>query len=205
MALRLIDRLGLYNTIFTIPKIDHYDTADTEHWSLTYDQLLAFVQASAEKDGASASVRLIREMLLPDSEHVYLAWLLCVFVPWARAIPAALEKPKSKAPSTVAARVAREGVDANNAQTKIINDAVLSLHDISKTREAIKEQGQATCSSLKRKQVSDLRETQGMAIRRWGVHWRSNVIFALLVDIMETREAHGMLEMRPHGHFRANC
>ena len=205
MALSLIDRLDLYNTIFTNPKIDQHDMANTDQWNLAYDQLLAIVRVSEEKDGASSSATLlIQRLLLPNSEHLYLAWLLCAFVPWARAIPVASGRPKSKAPPTVAAKVAREGVDVNSVQTKIIDNAVLSLPDILKTREAINERRDSPASSLKRKQDSDLREAQGMAIRRWGVHWRSNVIFALLVDIMETGKAQGMFGMSHHRHVEAN-
>ena len=204
MALSLIDRLGLYNTVFLNPKVDHNDKADTEHWSLAYGQLSDIAWAPAEKDGTSTSLALIKEILLPDSEHVYLAWLLCAFVPWARAVPAAPENPKSKAPLTVAATVARRGIDINNAQTKIIDHAVLSVNDISKTKQVSSEQEGAVTSPLKRKQNQDMRETQGMAIRRWGVHWRSNVMFALLVDIMETREVNGVYELISHGQGEAN-
>ncbi len=193
MALHLIDRLGLYNTIFTNPTIDHFDLISTENWALAYDQLLAIVQTVSDKDDASGSLALILEVLLPDSEHIYLAWLLCALVPWARAVPGIPEKTKAKSPPTVAATVAREGIKANNIETKIIENAVIYLPDILTTREVVNDQEAATTSLLKRKQHSVLREAQGMAIRRWGVHWRSSVMYTLLVEVMDTKEAIGML------------
>ena len=180
----------MYNTIFTNPTIDQYNLADTSHWNLAYDQLLAIVRPPAKKDDASTSLALIREILLPDSEHVYLAWLLCAFVPWARAIP---EAPNAKAPRTVAAIIAREGMKADNTQTKIIENAVLSLPEILSSTKAIDNREYATTSPLKRKQDSILRGAQGMAIRRWGVYWPSSVIYALLVETMEIKDARGML------------
>ena len=171
--------------------------ADTEHWNVAYDQLLAINLAPSKEEGASTSLASIRQILLPNPEHVYVAWLLCAFVPWAKAGSVLLEKPKAKPPPTVAAMVAREGVDVNNVTTKVINNAVLSLPDIREIREAIKEREGTTASTLERKRDSVFREVQGMAIRRWGVHWRSNVIYALLVETTETEEVHGMFDFGP--------
>jgi len=134
------------------------------------------MQAASDKNDVSGSLLLILEVLLPDSQHVYLAWLLCAFVPWARAVPEASKKPKAKAPPTV---------------------AVITLPDIVTTREVIKDQEDATTSPLKRKKYSALREAQGMAIRRWGVNWRSSVMYTFLVEVMETGEANGMSRIYP--------
>jgi tRNA nucleotidyltransferase (CCA-adding enzyme) len=169
----------------------------TENWALAYDQLLAIMQTASDKNDVSGSLLLILEVLLPDSQHVYLAWLLCAFVPWARAVPEASKKPKAKAPPTVAATVAREGIKANNSETKIVENAVITLPDIVTTREVIKDQEDATTSPLKRKKYSALREAQGMAIRRWGVNWRSSVMYTFLVEVMETGEANGMSRIYP--------
>ncbi len=197
MALCLIDRLGLYNTIFTNPKIQRFELADTEHWNVAYDQLLAINRAPSKAEDESSSLASIRQILLPDPKHVYVAWLLCAFVPWAKAGLVPPEKSKAKPPPTVAATVAREGVDLNKITIKAIDNAVLSLPDIRDIREAIKEREGTTASTRKRKRDSVLREVQGMAVRRWGVHWRSNVIYALLVEITEIEAVHGMLDFCP--------
>lgn len=197
MALRLIDRLGLYNTIFTNPTLEHFVLVGTENWALAYNQLLAIIQAASYKDDVSGSLRLILEILLPDSQYVYLAWLLCAFVPWARAVPKAPEKAKAKTPPTVAATVAREAIKANNIETKVVENAVISLPDVVTTREVVNDQEDATTSPQKRKSYSALREAQGMAIRRWGANWRSTVMYALLVEVMETKEVNGRSRIYP--------
>ena len=197
MALCLIDRVGLYNTIFTNPTVGHFALADTEHWYLAYDQLLAIDQTPLKKDDANPSLALIREILLRDSQQLYLAWLLCAFVPWAQATPEAFKKPNAKATPTVAATVAREGIKTDNTDTKIIDNAVTSLSDILRIRSTLDVGKDVTTSSLKRKRESDTREAQGVALRRWGAHWRSSVIFALLVEVKEATGPHGMLQFRP--------
>ena len=66
----------------------------------------------------------------------------------------------------------------------VIKDAVIRMKEIQSfaqqfTDEALSLDG----SSMER--VSPGRVELGMAIRRWGPHWRSSVIYALLTQLTE--------------------
>ena len=204
MALRLIDRVGLYCTIFTNPANNYIAQADIKHWNLAYDQLLAIHQAPSKKDDVCTSLSIIHDVLLKGKELVYLAWLLCAFVPWARVSGITPVKLKAKLPSTVAASVAREGITADNKEVKIINNAILFLPDILKTRSALNDSEDTAKLSLKRKRESHARETLGVAIRRWGIHWQSSVMYALLVEVTEATDVYGGFEIGTNDYSKAN-
>lgn len=192
-ALSLIDRLGLYNTIFTDPSIGWSEVANTQQWHLAYDQLLALVtQLGGTNTWVSATV--IAKMLLKeprDPEEVYLAWMLCCFVPWAQSKAVTSNSSTSKFPKTVAAIAAREGIKPDNKITKIIEEAVIYLPDVIMTKGNAIDQPDPLAKNSKRNQSSVSRELHGKAIRRWGPHWRSTVIFAFLVQISQAQNQSG--------------
>ncbi|KAL8726395.1 MAG: hypothetical protein Q9166_006746 [cf. Caloplaca sp. 2 TL-2023] len=195
-ALQLIDRLGLYQTIFTDPASDSAPSALTfAHWSRAYNQLQAFVTASP-KEKNSNDVRIIKSILLSHPEDIYHMWLVSAFVPWARVSPAAPKKPKAKSAPTPAATTAREGIKADNNSVKLIENAAAHLADIVQVKDAAIDEGPSTTSPLKRKQEIISREAQGMAIRRWGPSWRCSVMFAVLTQVTEVspREQRELLE-----------
>ncbi|KAI4123290.1 MAG: hypothetical protein LQ338_005339 [Usnochroma carphineum] len=200
-ALRFIDRLGLYHTVFTMFNDELAHFAKTENWKRAYDQLHVLVSAEMEAltkpptentKRISNSLKSIRSTLLRDIDdvpaNVYHAWLLCAFVPWARVVPAAPQNSKGKVPSRPAALVARDGIKADNNTVRLIENAVVHLDAIIQHKNVIVDEVSATTSPLKRKQESATRSEQGMAIRRWGPRWRSSVMFAILTQVMETPE-----------------
>lgn len=182
-ALALIDRLGLYNTIYTNPSTGWFEMANTQHWHLAYDQLHAIV-TQVGGTNSLVSLQVIAKILLKephDAEEVYLAWMLCCFVPWAQTKTGTSNPPISKFPKTVAAIAAREGIKADNNITKLVEEAVLYFPDV------VIMKG----DTINQNRSSTFRELHGRAIRQWGPHWRSIVIFALLIQIAQTQNQSG--------------
>ena len=129
---------------------------------------------------------LLREPL--DSEEVLLAWIVCCFIPWARSP----KTPSSKFPRTLAAAAAREGIKTDNKTTKIIEEASLNLPDVIMTRGLVFSRPEIALLSSKQALQPSSRELYGKALLRWGAHWRSTVIFALLVEITEAKDDIGI-------------
>jgi tRNA nucleotidyltransferase (CCA-adding enzyme) len=187
-ALVLIDRLDLYNTIFTNPKGDQHSRVGTKDWRLAYDSLQDLAKVDWKENERSPHLHTIAAVLLRNPEDLYLAWAMSCFVPWARADPHALG---SKRPTTLAAIAAREGIKADNKLVKIINDAVLELGHVIKVKDSGIPETTSSTSPLKRKDQSSIREFLGKAVRHWGPRWRSIVIYALLVQLGEAKHEFG--------------
>lgn len=196
-ALRLIDRLNLYLIIFTTFDSQLDQSVKTLHWKNGYEQLQEIMNATLEaeiaKDSRGSSKTIIKSILFKDTDNPnqdnFHAWLLCAFVPWARVTAPPSDDPEAKAPPQPAAIAAREGIKAENKTIKIVGNAVAHLDEIIRTKDALANPI-STTSPWKRKRDDTTRSEQGMAIRRWGPHWRSSVLYALLTQIMEDFE-HG--------------
>ena len=160
---------------------------DTSRWSRVYDRLLKIIKATSGEAEDSASVKLISSLLLRNAEDVFLAWIIACFVPWARLPQKHINKSSSKAASSAASAAAREGIKADNKITRIVDNAVCHLSDIIMVKDSTKVGNQITTSPLKRKHDIDDRVSQGQAVRRWGSHWRSSVMYALLTQIQESQ------------------
>ena len=184
-ALSLIDRLGLYNEVFTDPTNADCNLVDTASWHLAYDQLWDVIKGGSGRSNSPQSLKTIRSILLRNPEEfpedgptdIYHAWILTCFVPWARAPPKSPQK-SSKRPMTAAGLAAREGIKAENKIYRLVDDAVYHLQDIVDKKDAMSTAGAQ-------------REMQGLAIRKWGPNWRSSVMFALLTEIAETKTETG--------------
>ena len=178
----------MYNIVFTNP-LDHtFKLADTGPWKQAYNQLLEILNFDREDATPIKFLQIINSTLIRDAQELHLAWLLGALVPWAKAAPSPRKTSYSKPSSPVAAVVAREGIKIENKVLKIIEGAVLHLQEV---KDAVAAQSASSTSPLKRKLETSSREAQGMAIRRWGSHWRSNVMFALLVQASETQNDAG--------------
>lgn len=182
----MIDRFGLYTTIFVDPKAQ-CPTITTEDWHLAYEQLTQIVKAKADVIDPLDPLHVVNRILLQVPEDSYFAWILCCLVPLARTKPEPLKNPKSRPLPTLAAMAAREGIKADNKITSIVEIAALSVQDIITTKDLFSDESTILSSILKRKYPSTSREAQGKAIRRWGFHWRSSIMYALLVQIMEAK------------------
>lgn len=190
MALQLIDRFGLYNSIFTNADDKTFGRADTSHWQKAYNQLRdVTVQKRCMENLNQSSI--LKNILLRDSAEEYRAWLLCALVPWARAPTAKPEKAGGKTPPSPACLAAREGIKSENKVSKMVEDAVVHLQDIIDKKNEGAEVPQSTELPQKRKHsMLDMenRVRQGKAIRSWGTNWRSSVMYALLVEVSESEE-----------------
>ena len=188
-ALSLIDRLGLYNEVFTDPTNADCKSVDTSSWHRAYNQLYDMIKAGSEESDVPQSLKTIRSILLRSPEDLYQAWILTCFVPWARELPKSPQK-SSKRPVSAASVAAREGIKAENKVYKLVDDAVFYLQDIIEKKEAVIHDGQTMTLPLKRKKGASAdieREMQGVAIRKWGSNWRSSVTYALLTEVTETK------------------
>ncbi|CAD6591550.1 MAG: CCA tRNA nucleotidyltransferase, mitochondrial [Alectoria sarmentosa] len=183
-ALSLIDRLDLYNEVFTDPTDADCKLVDTTKWHRAYNQLRDMV-----KSGSEGPIRSILLGSPEGPEALYHAWLLTCFVPWARE-PLMFPQKSSKRPMTAASLAAREGIKAENKIYRLIDDAVSHLQDIIEKKNAISHEDQTTKLTIKRKQGASAvlhREMLGLAIRKWGANWRSSVMYALLTEVAETK------------------
>ncbi len=114
-----------------------------------------------------------------------MAWIVCCFVPWARIVNSLSKNTSPKFPQTLAAAAARQGIKAENKITKVIEDASLNLSDVITTRRSAIGWPDLALQPLER-------ELHGKALLRWGSHWRSSVIFALLLEISEGKDQSGV-------------
>lgn len=191
MALSLIDRLGLYNVVFTNSIDTECANVDTAPWSRTYDQLSAMIRANLGDPDASTAMATISRILLHHPDDVFLAWMIVCFVPWAKESSKPSKTPTSKRVPSPASLAAREGIKADNKVCKIVDNAVRDLQEIVMLKDSVINDDPITTSPLKRKMSTKDRASQGQAIRRWGIHWRSSVLFALLTETSKTESPTG--------------
>lgn len=164
-AVRLIEELGLYHTIFTDPVNLNAPQPSLDGWSATYE----FLHDSPSNPDS------VYKVLVASDEARYYAWVLACVAPFARLPGSIPANPKKKAP--VATVAAREGIKAPTKMSDLITAAVCHREEICELK-----------SKLSGDDVSAVgRDTLGMAIRRWeakGTHWRLQVLFAILYDLM---------------------
>ena len=181
-ALALIDRLGLYDTIFSDPANAVLTAPDLDYWQQAY-LFLRSVLCRTDQDTSSLtdSHSRIQSILIRGAEEAYLAWLLAALTPWAIHQAPPTGKPGRKKIQPMAAVVAREGLKVNNRISEVITGACTNWEEISKLvinrKYSPKED---TCSEII---DSTDRSALGMSIRRWGFNWRYHVLFALLLDL----------------------
>lgn len=169
-ALCLIDRLGLYDDIFTNPTDPEWVSVCTTQWKRAYDQLLEITRASLAGAQSSTSLGKISSVLLRDEDDTFSAWMLACFVPFAEIAARTPESSKSKRLSHPAILAAREGIKADNKIRTIVDNAISQREEIFRIKD----------------EASSSRESQGQAIRRWGTNWRSSVLYALLTEVTRT-------------------
>nr|POF03491.1 cca trna nucleotidyltransferase, mitochondrial [Quercus suber] len=183
-ALRLVFQLGLYETIFSDPTVaaaDQY-TPDTIGWQAAIDTLEDLISAD----------RNVAQLLIRDPEERFMAWQLLAFVPY-RDAPQTNAPPGRKPPPPVATSVAREGVKATNRVCDVVSAAVRNQSHIAHLVDQLYQQ-QRRPDQQKGGEDATARDTIGMAIRKWGPTWRSQVVFSFLAEVMEGAEIANLLE-----------
>jgi tRNA nucleotidyltransferase (CCA-adding enzyme) len=177
MALALIDRLGLYKTVFTDPTRELTYEPDTAYFATAYTFVESLIQKTSQDVPA-----VIPETLLRNSEERYLAWICTTLMPWVDSPTVPNPKPLQR-PFYAAYLVAREGIKAPN---KICDVIAASLKDGDEIRQFVEQ----CYSSSKRRTAANseiaatTRDGCGMAIRRWGPTWRSQVLFSMLNELV---------------------
>lgn len=167
-ALRFIDRLGLYHTIFTDSADSQMPQPDISNWTRAYSCL--------DDLEVHKSPRSIYELLVTSQEARYFAWNIAAIIPWVQ-IPDPPAPKAGKLPTPYATTAAREGIKAPNRLSDVITAAC-------RNREKILElKGFVNSKDARMNE----RDRVGMAIREWdarGGHWRLQVLAALLDDVL---------------------
>ncbi|KAH0565691.1 hypothetical protein GP486_000910 [Trichoglossum hirsutum] len=196
-ALVLIDRLGLYNTIFTDPENNLMFVPDLSCWQQTYRFLHSILREDQGSNSAAGACSRIQPMLIRNAEEAYLAWLLASLTPWANLQAFPPSKSSKKKLQPMAAIVAREGLKVNNKVFEVIAGACGNSEEITRNITKLKSLLESGNSDLESNDSID-RGALGMAIRRWGSNWRPHVLFSLLLELKRigdnTQEMYNVLE-----------
>lgn len=177
MALSLIDRLGLYETIFTDPTRDLRSKPDTTYFSLAF----AFINSLFRETAIDIPTE-IPETLTRNPEEKYLAWVCAALMPWADAPTVPHQKPTQR-PYYAAYLVAREGFKAPNKVCDVITASLQNGEEIRQLVDRCFNQLRRP-NATKGRDDATSRDTLGMAIRRWSANWRTQVLFSLVYEIV---------------------
>lgn len=178
-AMRLVYDLGLYFTIFSNPTLD-----DSKHYRPDTEGTIALID---ELKTLLASGEDLPELLVRDADERYMAWLMTAIVPYRDAQQAEAPEPGKKIPPPVPTGVAREGIKATNKVCDIITSSVRNLNEIARLVDGVDTQKRSAKQTPGSEDLT-ARDTLGMAVRRWGPTWRSQVMYALLVELVEHRD-----------------
>ncbi|KAK6429080.1 CCA tRNA nucleotidyltransferase, mitochondrial [Oleoguttula sp. CCFEE 5521] len=185
--MRLMFDLDLYFTLFCDPTVDpanHY-TPDTVGCRALLDELETLLE-----DGSTIS-----QLLLSDKDERYLAWMLAALLPYRDAPDPQPSQPGRKPPPPVPSTVAREGVKATNRVCDVITAAQNHRSEIKNIEYRVDAHRQQKAHGNFQERHSPIndpsylgRDTLGMAIRKWGPSWRSQIMYSLLVEMVEQPE-----------------
>ncbi|KAK1755974.1 mitochondrial CCA tRNA nucleotidyltransferase [Echria macrotheca] len=166
-ALRLIDKLKLYSTIFTDPARTNMPSPDTTNWHAAYECIRHL--AETRTPGS------IYDMLVTSEEAAYFAWNLAALTPWEQ-LPDDPPLKNGKPAPPLATQAAREGFRCPNRLSDIITAAhrhrpqILALKSLVDADDPAKNE----------------RDRFGMAIREWdlrGGQWPLQILYSVLVDV----------------------
>jgi tRNA nucleotidyltransferase (CCA-adding enzyme) len=176
MALELINRFGLYRTVFTDPTRELPTDPDTNLFQPAYD----FVELVV--GGGKDIPAVINTTLLRDEDEKYLAWICATVMPWADAPMVPHPKPTQR-PLFPGYLVAREGFKAPNKVCDVIASS-LGHGDEIRNMVAQCARGLRRPDTLNPTDDATGRDTLGMALRRWGSTWRTQVLFNLVYEVV---------------------
>ena len=186
IALSLIDKLGLYDTIFTGTSSLNDVKPSTKHWSKGYSFLDRFIQHKFTASGTSPQ-DILRKRLLRDPSEVYLSWLLVSLLPWGLLSTISEPHTGSKTRISPATQVAKEGIKTTARTTEIVSLSFQNAREISNLCNAGSDRTTRPDSVNEASNISS-RAVIGLKIRRWGSSWRSQIMLSLLLDIASLSE-----------------
>ena len=171
MGLSIIDQVGLYNTVFTDPEHDHDYQPENKDWHIAYDaaaSIMALSQTSFKVLFANAS------------DQAYITWILSTVVPWADA-PLQEPKPGAKPAPPPAFDVIRNGLKAPMKICDIVRDSVLHADDIISTKDMCLKHLRFSVANPSSGSLAR-RDGLGMRIRQWGQSYKSQIIYAMILE-----------------------
>lgn len=179
-SLHLIDRLGLYPTIFA----NHQDDVgvNTSAWHFAYDTLHRMLHPP-EADGEELLDRIarVRNTLIRDAAETYYAWIVAAFAPWSFVPDRPAIGPKFKPQLPRAAEVARDSLRSDNKTVSILRDVATFAPDVIDTKSSLVH---GTLPG----NAAEIRQLIGMRIRTWNKEWRLCTLLAMLQEVMEGRD-----------------
>ena len=175
MALELIDQFGLYRTVFTDPTRE-LSEPDTAYFKAAYNFVETIIEKNADVPAA------IPDTLLRNEDERYLAWVCATMMPWMDAPTIPHQKPLQR-PYFAAYLVAREGFKAPNKICDVIASALSNSEEI-RNVVARCAKGLRRPDTINPTEDATARDTLGMAIRRWGSSWRTQVFMNLVYEIV---------------------
>ncbi|KAF3044040.1 CCA tRNA nucleotidyltransferase, mitochondrial [Didymella heteroderae] len=175
MALELINRFGLYKTVFTDPTRELPAEPDTSAFQPAFEFIDSVMQGGSKNS-------VIADHLLRNADEQYLAWICATMMPWADAPTVPHQKPLQR-PYFSAYLVAREGWKAPN---KVCDVVAASLSNGEEIRSLVAQcaKGLQRPDTINPTSDATARDTLGMAIRRWGSTWRTQVLFNLTYEVV---------------------
>ncbi|XPS76761.1 CCA tRNA nucleotidyltransferase [Ascochyta lentis] len=175
MALELINRFGLYRTVFTDPTRHLPAEPETTLFQPAFEFVDSVVQGSFKES-------VIADHLVRNADEQYLAWICATMIPWADAPTVPHQKPLQR-PYFSAYLVAREGFKAPN---KVCDVVAASLSNSGEIRSLVAQcaRGLQRPDTINPTSDATARDTLGMAIRRWGSTWRTQVLFNLIYEVV---------------------
>ncbi|KAH8594489.1 hypothetical protein B0O99DRAFT_625062 [Bisporella sp. PMI_857] len=162
-ALELIDRLRLYNTVFTDPTREG-PTPDSSHWGIAYNCL-----ETLRRNSTPGS---IYEILVRSEDAKFQSWVLAALVPWANIIKTPRVGAKAAENEPYIVDVARRGIAMDSKTCTVASGAFKNRSEITDLKDSIKR-GDTWIHE---------RDTVGMMIRSWKADWKLHTLFALLVE-----------------------
>jgi tRNA nucleotidyltransferase (CCA-adding enzyme) len=177
-ALHLIDRLGLFLTVFSCPRAEGLELCKDFNWEAAYTVLADMVMDAPRSPLTPDDKTIIRTLVRTD-EELYHSWLLAAFVPWVFSHTRdGVEPAKGKVELIV--EMARESIKAENKLSEILDGAMKNREDLLMKSDIVSK---LPPSELEARPFNhQTRGDLGMAIRRWGRHWRLHTVFAILVE-----------------------
>ncbi|EHK46231.1 hypothetical protein TRIATDRAFT_291450 [Trichoderma atroviride IMI 206040] len=186
-ALEIIDRLGLYQAIFSDPAEEDVVLPDISRWHVAYSCLDELLK---DREPGSISQLLVD---VNDSDTTYLAWNLAAVSPWIPENDRSGRKQKANTLPRVGI-IAREGFKASNKLTTVM----AACH---KHRAEILDLKRSVCESSP---IIEQRDIFGMAIRKWeavGGHWKIQVLGVIMIDAMEQLKDYPAEKRKDHTEF----
>lgn len=181
MALGLIDRFGLYGTVFTDPTRNISAEPETANFQKAFEFVDSVVKGNDEIPTVIVST------LFRNDDERYLAWVCATMIPWTDAPTVPNAKP-TQHPYYAAYLVAREGIKAPNKVCDVVSNSLGNSEEI---RSLISQcaRGLERPDKINPTNDATARDTLGMAIRRWGSTWRTQVLFNLVYEIVQNLES----------------